>query len=409
MDDQDGVVYGGVDTHQDVHVCAVIDQVGRLLGTCAFATTDAGLAAAEAWLASHGRLVAVGVEGTGSYGMGLTWVLTHAGHTVIEVSRPNRAMRRARGKSDTVDAEAAARAAASGCATAVPKSHDGIVEAIRVTMVAYRSSRETAEQAQARMRSVILTAPESLRARLSGLSAHAQALAASRLRPGTDRTDPVTATKATLALLGRQYLDAARDRNHLEATLEALTTAANPGLRQLPGVGAITAAQLLITAGDNPERLHSEAAFAALCGVAPIPASSGKTTAVRLSRGGDRQANSALFLIAHNRLVHGHAPTREYYERRTAQGKSRKSILRCLKRYLAREIYSHLVRPRPAVRTDDLPARRRALGATQQVVADALGVSSQTICRLEKGTNHNADLATRYRAWIHANELLNTA
>jgi len=405
MNHHDVLVYGGADTHLDVHVCAVIDSVGRLLGTRQFDTTPAGLVAAERWLTSHGRLVAVGVEGTGCYGLGLAQVLTGRGHVVVEVNRPNRAMRRARGKSDTLDAEAAARAAAAGFATAIPKARDGIVEAIRVTMVAYCSARDTAQRIGARLASLVVTAPEPLRTQLKGRKGHALAVAVSRLRPGPDRRLPLAATKAALAVLGRQYLDAAKDRDALEQALEELTTAANPGLRQVPGVGPISAAQLLITAGDNPERLHSEAAFAALCGVAPIPASSGKTTAVRLSRAGDRQANSALYQIVHNRLVQHHAPTQAYYDRRESEGRERKAILRCLKRYLAREIYQHLIHPRPAVRTDDLRARRQALGHSQRVVADALGVRDHTISRLERGTNHDADLATRYRAWITAQEL----
>ena len=179
----------------------------------------------------------------------------------------------------------------------------------------------------------------------------------------------------------------------------------NPGLRQVHGVGPIVAAQLLVTAGDNPDRLTSDAAFAALCGVSPVPASSGKTTAMRLNRGGDRQANSALHRIVLVRLSHKHPPTMDYVARRTAEGMPKRSIIRCLKRFVGREIHGHLVHPRPAVQTDDLRARRRAIHQPMRLVAIAVGAHLMDISRLERGTNHDPDLAQRYRDWLSQEEL----
>jgi transposase len=404
MKHQERTVYGGVDTHQDVHVAAVIDHVGTLLGTKSFPTTPLGLKSLERWMSKHGTVVKVGVEGTGTYGLGLQRVLQAAGHDVVEVNRPNRQLRRAKGKSDTIDAESAARAVLAGHATAQPKGHDGIVEAIRVLLVAHTSTMQALQKAGARIRSLTITAPEALRIELANLTTPARAARAARMRPGDDPSDVATATRTALRLLGRQYLGLVEDQKMIEAQLEDLTTRANPGLRQVTGVGPLVAATLLVAAGDNPDRMESEAAFAALCGASPVPASSGKTTAMRLNRGGNRQANSALFRIAVVRLSHHHQPTVGYLNRRTAEGKSKRAILRCLKRFIAREIYSHLVNPKPAIQTDDLRARRTSIGHPMRVVATAVGASLVEISRLERGINHDAALALRYRAWITQQE-----
>lgn len=404
MKHEQRIVYGGVDTHLDVHVAAVIDDVGTLLGTRAFPTTPLGLKGLERWMGKHGQVARIGVEGTGTYGLGLQRVLQAAGHQVVEVNRPNRQLRRAKGKSDTIDAESAARAVLAGHATASPKAHDGVVEAIRVLLVAHTSARQAIQKVDARLRSLTVTAPDVIRIELSTLTAPARAAKAARLRPGDDPGDIATATRTALRTLGRQRQLLAEDMADLQAQLEDLTTRANPGLRQVPGVGPIVAAILLVTAGDNPDRMTSEAAFAALCGASPVPASSGKTTAMRLNRGGNRQANSALFRIAVVRMSHRHPATIDYVARRTAEGKSKRAILRCLKRFIAREIYRHLVHPQPAIQTDDLRARRHATGQPLRVVADALGTRILAISCLERGTNHDRDLAQRYRAWIKEQE-----
>jgi transposase len=397
-------VYGGVDTHQDVHVAAVVSEIGTLLGTKSFPTTPLGLKSLERWMSKHGTLVKVGVEGTGTYGLGLQRVLQAAGHEVVEVNRPNRQLRRAKGKSDTIDAQSAASAVLAGHATAAPKAHDGIVEAIRVLLVAHTSSKQALQKVDARIRSLTVTAPDVIRIDLANQTAPGRAAKAARLRPGDDPADIATATRTALRLLGRQHQMLTEDMTTIEAQLEELTTRANPGLRQVVGVGPVVAATLLVAAGDNPDRMTSEAAFAALCGVSPVPASSGKTTAMRLNRGGNRQANSALFRIAIVRLSHRHPATVDYVARRTAEGKTKRAILRCLKRFIAREIYSHLVNPKPAIQTDDLRARRTAIGQPMRVVALAIGAHLTEISRLERGTNHDAALAQRYRDWIQNQE-----
>ena len=404
MKHEQRIVYGGVDTHLDVHVGAVIDDNGRLLGTKAFLTTPLGLKGLERWMSKHGAIAKVGVEGTGTYGLGLTRVLHAAGHEVVEVNRPNRQTRRAKGKSDTIDAESAARAVLAGHATASPKAHDGIVESIRVLLVAHRSTRRSIDRIGGQLRSLVVTAPEALRIEFAHASTHAIAAKAARLRPGDDCRDVTVATKTVLRLLARHYQALTEDLRIIETELETLTTRANPALRQVHGVGPIVAARLLVAAGDNPERLTSDAAFAALCGVSPVPASSGKTTARRLNRGGDRQANSALHRIVLVRLSQKHPATMDYLTRRTAEGMPKRSIIRCLKRFVAREIYRHLIDPQPAVQTDDLRARRQATGLPMRSVADALGAAIMSISCLERGTNHDRDLALRYRTWIQQQE-----
>lgn len=394
------IVYAGVDTHQDEHVAAVIDDIGALLGTKSFPTTPLGLKALQRWIAGHGHVAKVGVEGTGTYGLGLQRVLQDAGHEVVEVNRPNRQLRRTKGKSDPVDAESAARAVLAGHASATPKTHDGIVESIRVLLVAHTSTRQALQKVDGRLHSLVITAPEALRIELAHLSAVQRAETAARLRPSHDPADITTATKTALRTLARQRQMLAHDLKALTNQLEGFTTTANPSLRQVHGVGPIVAANLLVTAGDNPERMTSEAAFAALCGASPVQASSGKTTAVRLNRGGHRHANSALYRIAVVRMSKHHPPTMDYVTRRTAEGKSQPAILRCLKRYIAREIYHHLVNPQPGVRTDDLRTQRQTLNQPIRVVSEAIGATIMAISRLERGTNHDPDLATRYRAWL---------
>jgi transposase len=231
------IVYGGVDTHQDVHVGAVIDATGRLLGTRAYPTTPIGLRGMARWMTGQGTVAMVGVEGTGTYGLGLQRVLQQAGVQVVEVNRPNRQLRRTRGESDTVDAEAAARAVLAGHATVVPKARDGIVESIRVLRIALESSRRSRTRVGAQIRHLVLTAPERLHLELAPLPVAEQAARAARFRPGDDTTDVRDATRAALRVLARQYQSLTADMGLLSAELDTLTTQANPGLRQLRGAG----------------------------------------------------------------------------------------------------------------------------------------------------------------------------
>ena len=332
-------VTGGVDTHQDTHTAAVIDPVGRVLGTEQFPTTPAGYAALLAWMRGYGRVRRVGVEGTGAYGAGLAHRLRGEGVEVIEVDRPNRKTRRFQGKSDPIDAIAAAKAALAGERTGTPKQRDGRVEALRNLRVARRSAVEQRADTQRQIKTLIVTAPDDQRTRLRGLTTQQLITTCASRRPDRgDAATPSTAVTIALRSLARRHQQLSTEIAELDELLEPLVNAINPDLTAVHGVGVDTAGQMLVTAGENHDRLTCEAAFAMLCGVAPIPASSGKTTRHRLNRGGDRQANAALYRVVLSRL-RWDPRTRDYLQRRTKQGLSKKEIIRCLKRYVARELY----------------------------------------------------------------------
>ena len=323
-----------------MHVAAALDPIGGLLGVQEFPVTPAGYARLLGWLGGFGTVALVGIEGTGSYGAGLARHVTAAGIRVVEVDRSDRQDRRRQGKSDPLDAVSAARAAQSGRARGAPKGRDGAVEAIRALMVAKRSARSERVQTINQARALVLTGPDDLRTRFARHTAAGlvSGLASLRPRPG----DVVGyATRIALRELGRraEFLDGQLER--LDELIAPLVAARAPGLLALHGVGPDTAALLLVAAGDHPERLRSEAAWAHLCAVAPLPASSGKVTRHRLNPGGDRQANHALWRIVLTRMS-AHPPTLIYVERRTKEGLSKKEIIRCLKRYVAREVYRHL-------------------------------------------------------------------
>jgi transposase len=357
-------VTGGVDTHADFHVAAVIDALGRHLGHETFPATPAGYRALIGWLSSHGDVVQVGVEGTGAYGAGLARTMHAAGLEVIEVDRPDRKTRRGHGKSDPIDAYAAARAAASRRATGTPKTRTGDVESVRALRVARTGAIRARAKALTQLKSLIVTAPEQLRTHLSGLNNATLIATCARLRPARNDTpaespyakraprpgrlpDPTAATKRALASIATRITHLDDELAELDDDLHTLITPLAPTLLALNGVGLDVAGQLLSTVGDNPHRLRNESAFAHLCGVAPIPASSGKTTRYRLNRGGDRAANAALYRIVISRL-RWDQNTHNYVNRRTQQGHTKPEIIRCLKRYIAREVFT-------AITTDFTP------------------------------------------------------
>jgi transposase len=310
------------------------------LGSRSSRLPRAGYADLLGWLGGFGTAGLVGIEGTGSYGAGLARHVAAAGIRVVEGDRSDRQDRRRQGKSDPLDAVSAARAAQSGRARGAPRGRDGAVEAIRALMVAKRSARSERIQTISQARSLIVTGPGDLRARFAGhtVAALVSELAALRPRPG----DAVGyATRITVRELGRRAEFPGGQLARLDELIVPLVTGRAPGLLALYGVGPDTAALLLIAAGDHPGRLRSEAAWAHLCAVAPIPASSGKVTRRRLNPGGNREASHALWRIVITPMS-SPAPTRAYVERRTAEGLSKKEIIRCLKRYVAREAYRHL-------------------------------------------------------------------
>lgn len=324
-------VFVGVDTHADIHHVAVVDPLGRSLSDRTFPTTAAGYEQVLRWCTQFGDVVAVGIEGTSSYGAALTRHLRQAEMNVVEVDRPDRKCRRLHGKTDALDAYSAARAVAAGRATAAPKAKDGPVECIRCLHVARRSAVKARTQAINQIRGVLTTGPVQLREQMRGLGTKALIGTVARLRPTDDAGDPAVAVKIAIRSLARRCQDLNEEIGVLNRHLSALTAQAAPALLERPGLGVDTVARLLITAGDNPERLRSEAAFARLTGVAPIPASSGRTDWHRPSRGGDRQANRALNTVVLVRM-HRDARTQEYVQRRTEQGLGKKDIIRCLKR-----------------------------------------------------------------------------
>ena len=335
------LVTGGVDTHLDVHVAAAVDGNGGVLGVESFATTTVGFAELCDWFAGFGPLARVGVEGTGAYGAGVARHLRSRGVEVIEVDRPNRQLRRRAGKSDTIDAIEAARAALSGRASGIAKTADGDVEAIRALLVARRSGRNVRIKYLNQIRHLGFTAPDDLREQLRGVHRDHLARTAAALRPTAGSDTVMYATKLAIATLGRRVLALEADTRRLDQLLDQLVRRTAPTLVEVYGVGIHTAAILLAAAGDNPHRLTSEAAFAHLCGVAPIPASSGKTNRYRLNPGGNRQANHALWRIVFTRMSSDER-TRKYVARRLGEGRTTKEIMRILKRYVAREIYPHL-------------------------------------------------------------------
>ena len=333
-------VTAGADTHRDTHMIAALDQRGAQLGVREFTTDPTGHDNILDWLEGFGTIDRIGVEGTGTYGAGLCRFLQRHDIDVVEVTRGDRQERRSHGKSDPVDAVAAARAAQSGKAVARPKSRTGNVEAIRALRLVRRSATRDRTGAVNQMRALVVTAPDEIREAFRGVTIHQLVNRAARLRPA-DPTSVEGATKFSLRELARRVQALDTEIERVNAVLGPLVAATAPGLIARHGIGTDTAATLLVTAGDNPDRLRSEASFAHLCGSAPIDASSGLIKRKRLNPRGDRRANEALWRIVLVRMS-SEPRTRAYVTRRTLEGKSKREIMRCLKRYVAREVFRDL-------------------------------------------------------------------
>jgi transposase len=357
----DGVVFGGIDTHKDIHVAALLNGAGMVLGTAEFPTTRAGYRQLLGWMGAAGPIARVGVEGTGSYGAGICRELSAAAVGVVEVNRPDRSQRRRRGKSDVLDAVAAAEAARTGQRIAIPKSRDGQVEALRMLRLTRASAVKARTEAWQQVDQLLVTAPEGLRDRLRGLPKMELIRLCAAWRPNRrDAADPLVATRIGLKKLARRYLLLDEEIHDSDILLDGMVAELAPQLLAAFGIGTETAGQILVTVGDNPDRVHSEAAFAMLCGVAPLPASSGKTQRHRLNRGGDRQANRALHVIATTRK-RWDVRTQAYLKKKTAQKHTEREATRCLKRHIAREVY-YLLKPAltPLPVPPSRPNRRRA-------------------------------------------------
>ncbi|GAA4186655.1 IS110 family transposase [Gryllotalpicola kribbensis] len=390
---------GGVDSHKDTIHVAVINDLGHHLDDREFPTTVPGYRRAVAWLIEHGPLQAVGVEGTSSYGVGITTALRTAGIIVVEVNRTRPAERRARGKTDRLDAYRAARSVLSGEASTDPKNAS--IEPLRALTVARRPAVKAQQAAWRQIDSLLVNTPGDLRDRYRNLSETQLIAALAHVRP--DRMNDTAAADTMFALrsLARRYDALGEEIRSLEDRMRARPTATNPALMAIKGVGPVIGAQLLITAGDNPDRLRSSASFAALCGTAPIPVSSGRTDRHRLSRGGDRQANAALHHIVKVRMSYNPA-TRDYRDRHLEKGWTISAVFRALKRAIAREIFQALTGHCVVPDYSDLRPARRAKNLTLTAAAQHLGVWPSRIGELELGRRPNDDLAHRYREWLTA-------
>lgn len=339
----------GVDTHADTHTAAICDRSGRILATETFTANNAGYRRLLSWARRKGVVSAVGIEGTGSYGAGLSRFLLEQDLTVIEVNRINRQHRRRRGKSDPADAEAAARAVLAGDATTIPKQRLGGVEAVRVLHLTRRSAIKAKTQASNQIRDLIVTAPDDIRDELRGLTTTARIRRCARWRPG-DPLDARSATRVALRQLAHRWLSLDAEAKQLERQMRSLLEQLVPSLLAELGVSTNTAAQLVLAAGENPERLRTEASFAALCGTSPVQASSGKHHRHRLNKGGNRQANSALHIVVLIRSTRC-AETQRYIEKRRLEGRSQRETWRCLKRSLARRFHHLLIQDLTAALT----------------------------------------------------------
>ena len=392
--------YAGVDTHRDTHHVAVVDELGRALVDRQFAATATGYRQIVDFLRTHGPVLAVGVEGTGSYGAELARVLAAAEMIVIEVMRTNRQHRRLKGKSDPLDAQQAALTVAAGRATVVPKQRDGLVESLRILLAERTSATKARTAVLNQVHALLITAPGTVRSDFHRY--HGQelmdVLACTRPGPGDD---PDQVARASLKRLAARHRFLTEEITVLDDQLEQIARRLNPALLATQGVGPVVAASLLATVGDNPHRIATQAQFAALCGVAPIPASSGKTNRHRLSRGGDRQANRALHRIVLIRMRFREPRTMAYFARRRAEGLADRDIIRCLKRHIANEVFALLTHPS----TEPLPGpslrrQRQVLGIRLTDAAAALGVPYQRLRRLELGTRTDPDLVHRCQYWL---------
>lgn len=334
----------GVDTHSQLHHAAVLDQHGVLLGDKEFTTDLPGYQQLLEWASSYGIINAAGVECTGSYGAGLTRYLLASGVDVVEVNRGHRLTRSRSGKNDAIDAEAAARKVISGECSSPAKNITGTVEAIRNLYLLRDSAVKSRAVALVQVRDVLVTAPTGMRERFDAKTLEGKATQVRALRPDTSRLDePEHAVKYALRELGRRISNLTAEINTTEKHITRLVETVAPTTLALPQVGPVTVAQLLITAGQNIDRFPSEAAFARLCGVAPIPVSSGKTHRMRLHRGGNRRANRAIYLVTICRLRYD-PRSQAYRDRKRAQGHSSADAIRSLKRFVTRELYYALKR-----------------------------------------------------------------
>jgi transposase len=327
----------GVDTHEQAHVAAALSELGELLSEIGVAANPAGYREMAWWLRSLGDGVLVGIEGASSYGAGLCEHLQEAGAQVVEVERPRRRDRRT-GKSDRIDARMAAKKVLSGEGLSTPRA-PGARAGLQALLLAYRSCVGERTRLRNQVQALHVTAPVALRERIANGDGAALARRLASMRVRSDVGVQELTTFAVMRDLARRARALEAQARHYESAISQLAHSLDPTLLDEPGIGPISAGKLLAC---DPARFTSEAAFARCNGTAPQPASSGQTVRHRLSRGGDRQANSAIHTIALSRSLH-HAQTRAYLERRLSEGKTRREAMRALKRHLSRSLFKRLV------------------------------------------------------------------
>jgi transposase len=393
------LIVAGADTHADTIHVAAVTMTGAAISDREFPSTRSGYTAAIGFLTSLGQVERIGIEGTASYGAGFTRAVTAAGIEAVEVTRAVKSTRRLKGKSDPLDAYSAARTTLAGDGLATPK--DDATSGLRALHIARRSAVKHRTAVINQIKAMLVSAPDSVREKYRGLTTLRLIEAIARCRPDAQNEPWAQSVLSAARMLAQRVQFLETQVESLQAQIDAIVTEANPGLRAAYGVGADTTAQLLITAGANPHRLHSEAAFAALCGAAPVPASSGKTTRHRLSRGGDRAANNALHRIALVRMSH-HQPTKDYVQRQQALGHNRMEILRKLKRAIAREIFKLLTRQIAVPEYADLRPTRQAKNITVTAAANHFGIWPTVISRIERGLQRDDAFADTYRNWLNA-------
>ena len=386
--------FAGIDTHKGTNTLALVDRLGRPVGTWEFPTGAAGYARLEEAIGDAS--VTVGVEGVRSYGAGVAAYLASRGYEVLEVVRPRREQRR-RGKSDAIDALAAAANVAAGRGLAVKEAAGDVGDIGRLMTVREHFVRRMTEASNC-IDSMVVTAPEAVRSRWGGSSGEG------RIRE-IAATRPKDALQRCLRALARDWVRAKSDADALGAEIAALVARCCPALLGAPGIGPISAARLLVAAGSNPERMGGEAAFSMLCGTSPIPASTGSTSGRhRLNRGGNRQANRAIHEIARARMAHD-PRTRDYIARKMAEGKTKREAVRCLCRFIAREVYRLITGPQePLPDMGALAGRRRELGIPQAEVAAAIGATVAKVGRMERGAVFDGALMRAYSSYLDAVE-----
>lgn len=407
---ENGTVVAGIDTHKDVHVLCLLDGFGRKTFSGSFPADAKGYNELAAAIGDPSQCIVVGIEGTSTYGAGLTRRLEELGYDVVEVLRPKRKRRPGQNKNDVADAERAARDAIAGNGAGVPKSKDGWVEQVRYLTAARSIAVKTSTACSNSAQGLLGSAPEEIRSKFAKMDTEAMMVALTRKRQGKDPIE--AALYASLRILAGMWVEAKRNAKSLEIQIEKIMQENAPALLEINGCGALCAAELAIAAGDNPDRMGSDAAFAALCGTSPVEASSGKVIRHRLNRGGNRRANCALYRIATARMRDDER-TKAYVEKKTAEGKSKKEIKRCLKRYIAREVYKALLNPTESRLPEppdgsELKKLRKSLGLTQADVAKMLLTTATNIGSIERGVRRIPALENSYcecLAKLHKNSL----